>query len=356
MELSFNSVFSKLRSKINRRMITAFSCLALFSISLILSGASSCQRMVYVHLDGKTVQFYSAESTATEILKEHKISVGPRDDLEVNMQGKEIDITINRAIPVQILVDGEKIFETINPTWTVSQVIEAAGIQLSQEDVLDPPEAAKPQKDSLIQVKRGTHTEYQREEELPFETITKESSSLPAGETAIETAGKNGSVLKFYEDKYLDGEYWQTTETGSQVLTQPVTQVVLVGTAPKISAAGRGKSTLPLPAGFQLDSNGIPVNYSKVLTGRACAYSANPGAHTSTGKTVAPGYIAVNPNVIPYGTKMYIVSTDGYVYGYAIAADTGSSCMRNDILADLFMSTKEECCKFGSRTIQIYIL
>lgn len=356
MELSFNSIFSKLRSKINRRMITAFSCLALFSISLILSGASSCQRMVYVHLDGKTVQFYSAESTATEILKEHKISVGSRDDLEVNMQGKEIDITINRAIPVQILVDGEKIFETINPTWTVSQVIEAAGIQLSQEDVVSPSATAQLEKDSMIQIKRGTHTDYQKEEEIPFETVTQNSSSLTVGQTVVKTAGKNGTAIKFYEDKYLDGEYWQTTETGSQVLTQPVTQVVLVGTAPKISATGKGKSTLPLPAGFQLDSNGIPVNYSKVLTGRACAYSAKPGAHTSTGKTVAPGYIAVNPNVIPYGTKMYIVSTDGYVYGYAIAADTGTSCMRNDILADLFMSTKEECCKFGSRTIQIYIL
>ena len=45
------------------------------------------------------------------------------------------------------------------------------------------------------------------------------------------------------------------------------------------------------------------------------------GGITATGAPAAVGRVAVNPNVIPYGTKLYIASPDGsIVYGYAIAS------------------------------------
>lgn len=78
---------------------------------------------------------------------------------------------------------------------------------------------------------------------------------------------------------------------------------------------------------------------------------------TSTGRPVAFGNVAVNPNVIPYGTRMYICSPDGsYVYGYAIAADTGGALMSGRVLADLFYETPAECYSFGRRTMSVYIL
>ena len=67
--------------------------------------------------------------------------------------------------------------------------------------------------------------------------------------------------------------------------------------------------------------------------------------------------MAVNPKVIPYGTKLWITSADGkMVYGYAIAADTGGALLNGRVLVDLFMDTNAECKAFGRRNMNVYIL
>jgi len=67
------------------------------------------------------------------------------------------------------------------------------------------------------------------------------------------------------------------------------------------------------------------------------------------------GVVAVDPKVIPLGTKLYIESPDGsYVYGCAVAGDTGGAIKGNRI--DLFMDTYSECMQFGRRTMNVYIL
>ena len=106
---------------------------------------------------------------------------------------------------------------------------------------------------------------------------------------------------------------------------------------------------------FKLDKNGIPVKYKKKITGTASAYSC--GTHTATGKRVKPGYIAVNPRQIPYGTKLFIRSSDGsYVYGYASAEDTGGFVKWGNTVADLFFWSESACNQFGRRGIEIYVL
>ena len=89
---------------------------------------------------------------------------------------------------------------------------------------------------------------------------------------------------------------------------------------------------------------------------RATAYT-HTGNRCSTGVKPQPGYIAVNPKVIPYGTEMFIKTTDGkYIYGYAVAADTGGFIKRHPTGIDLFFDTEKECINFGVRTAEIYIL
>ena len=70
-----------------------------------------------------------------------------------------------------------------------------------------------------------------------------------------------------------------------------------------------------------------------------------------------PGHIAVDPKQFPYGTEMWIVSTDGkYVYGYAIAADTGGFVQQKTFTVDLYMHSYEEACRWGARQVRIYVL
>ena len=115
-------------------------------------------------------------------------------------------------------------------------------------------------------------------------------------------------------------------------------------------------SVLEVPDDLVLDENNVPLNYTNVLTGKSCAYSAKPTALTAQGRQVAVGHVAVNPNIIPYGTELFIVAHDGTVYGYAIAADTGTGLMEGFCLVDLFMESYEASCDWGARQVDIYIL
>lgn len=115
-------------------------------------------------------------------------------------------------------------------------------------------------------------------------------------------------------------------------------------------------SLFDLPEWLEFDENGIPTEYTAVLTGKACAYTAAPDALMSTGKTVFQGYVAVDPDIIPYGTELYIVAEDGEVYGYAIAADTGYSVRKGHIIVDLFMNEYDDCIQWGNKPVYVYVL
>jgi len=115
-------------------------------------------------------------------------------------------------------------------------------------------------------------------------------------------------------------------------------------------------STLTPTVTITLDSDGNPTKYKTVMTVQATGYTYT-GNKCSTGVWPQPGYIAVNPEKIPYGTKMYIKSSDGkYIYGYAEAKDTGGFIKEKPNNVDLFFETTKECKDFGRRNVEIYIL
>lgn len=71
---------------------------------------------------------------------------------------------------------------------------------------------------------------------------------------------------------------------------------------------------------------------------------------TSTGTKPRYGVIAVNPKVIPYGTRLYIEG-----YGWGVAEDTGGAVRRRDDLIDLFFQTHDEACKWGRRKVKVVV-
>ena len=144
--------------------------------------------------------------------------------------------------------------------------------------------------------------------------------------------------------------------------TAPVAEVQLVGTKTKpaavtsVSTASASAQTGATISGNTIvDANGNVLNVARVITGECTAYTG--GGITATGAPAAVGRVAVNPNIIPYGTKLYIASPDGsVVYGYAIASDTGGALMSGRVLVDLYYNTLGECVNFGRRQMNVYIL
>ena len=83
----------------------------------------------------------------------------------------------------------------------------------------------------------------------------------------------------------------------------------------------------------------------------ACEYCCNKSdGITKSGTRAMPGHtLAVDPNIIPLGTKVYIEGLGIYT-----AEDTGSAIKGNRI--DIFMEPHEQAINFGSQNLKIYIL
>ncbi len=119
---------------------------------------------------------------------------------------------------------------------------------------------------------------------------------------------------------------------------------------------GQVISQMQPPASLTFDENGVPENYLYYIDGMSTAYYG--GYMTATGSSVRPGVVAVDPREIPYGTEMWIVSSDGkYVYGFARAEDTGGFIYwPKGATVDLYMNTYADCAVWGWRGVRIYIL
>ncbi len=277
-------------------------------------------------------------------------------------------IEIYDIYDITIEADGETITKTLSG-GTVADALALAGIKLGEDDYTKPGLKAVLKDDLKIEVFRVTIEKRTEKEAIPYETEKTYTDTLYAGEEKVITQGVDGAKAIVYEDRYVNGELQSSTYVSEAVLTQPTNKVMQVGTKPKIptiakpqqnSSAvlpiGTPMSEIPLPADVIIGANGLPTTYRQVINAQATAYSL-PGRKTSTGVPAQNGYVAVDPKEIPYGTEMYIVSADGrYVYGYAIAADTGSYIDSVDWTVDLHMNTEAECIQWGRRDVIIYIL
>lgn len=207
-----------------------------------------------------------------------------------------------------------------------------------------------------IEYECGTYTE-----PIAYTLETVYSSERAAGTEAV-LDGTDGERLVSYEKKLVNGVTTEQTVTSQTVVREAVNGKKIIGTGSVAKgtavdkSAYKGVSTLSMPSSLEFDENGVPLNYKKKITSRATAYTYT-GSKCATGVSPQPGYIAVNPAVIPYGTELYIRAADGsFIYGYAVAADTGGFVSNHPTGVDLFMSTRSACVSFGVRNVEIYIL
>ena len=161
--------------------------------------------------------------------------------------------------------------------------------------------------------------------------------------------GSDGLCSVSYRETYVDGELTDTTETNRETVIEMVPTIIkhYDEQAPVSSFVGPeivdGKPC-----------EGIAATYTAQ---RSTGYSASPTAKGSSGRRLTYGTVAVNPNVIPYGSLMYITSADGrFVYGYAYAADTGTAMMTGSAFIDLYYETYSESVDNAVIAVNVYVL
>ncbi len=243
---------------------------------------------------------------------------------------------------------------------TVEDVINTLNIELGENDFTEPALDEEISEGMLIEIFKVTFVERVETEAVDYETEYTYSDSLYKGRTKTLVKGEKGEKVVTYKDRYINGKLADTTIASEEITKEPIKALVQSGTKvyskPTSIPVGKPISELKAPSSLKIGADGAPTSYKSVINAQATAYCI-PGGITSTGKVAQAGYIAVDPKEIPYGTQMYIVSADGnYIYGYCIAADTGSYIYDVDWTVDLFMNSTEQCINWGRRDIIIYIL
>ena len=287
------------------------------------------------------------------VLKTAGVTLGKDDVVQTAENGQRTaSIEITRAFNVQINADGVSTLVAMTG-GTVADALEKAQITVGEHDTLNADPAAPATEGMNLTIERVQYREHTKTEAIAYTTSTRYTNVLPKGKTQIKQAGQNGVKTLTYRDRIVDGQVVETELVGEAVTKKAVEKIVLKGTV-----VGTPMANAPLD--IELDSAGQPLKYKSMISGKATAYTSDrgdSGTICSTGMRAQVGVVAVNPKRIPYGSKLYITSPDGsYVYGYAIAGDTGGGVRKNALVADLFMDTYEECIQFGRRTMNVYIL
>ena len=346
--------------------------LALF-MTVVIAVLSGSVNNVSI-LDGETrYTVKSADTDPARLLALADISYSEHDEVVTTRFGKEILISIDRAEPVHITV-GDLTRTLYLTSGTVADAVEAAGVTLSENDIVNYPLDTPLTKDMQIDIVAIRYVTETVQETIPFEATTVYSNQYAKGKK-VTTDGKSGTKEVTYQKTIVNGEVTETKVVKETVLAAAVDAKTIIGTkveqtssssqsanastATQNSNAVQTISAMKPNTPIQLDKNGNPVNYKSHMTVQATAYTYVSGSPNicATGVKAQTGYIAVNPKVIPYGTKMYIKSSDGkFIYGYAIAADTGGFVKTNPTNVDLFLNTYDECAQFGRRNVEIWIL
>jgi len=352
MAINFKELAAKCKNSVSSRA-AGIVCLGIACVVTVALVLTSLTRVTII--DGKLrFDMISAHDDTASILASAGISHTESDVVTSVKDGNNMDISLSRAFKVTVSC-GDKTYDVMTHGDTVKNIVDLAGVQLSEHDLVSPSLDTNITSTCFIDVVDVDYTTSNKTVGIPYTTKTVKSSRLMAGTKSV-SAGSEGVKVYTYKNKVVDGVVTESVCIGEEIVKEPVEEVITIGTgAPSLSNPKGWVSTLTPKKEILLDGNGVPLNYVKKMTGTATAYHGDPT--TATGVKPQPGHIAVNPKVIPYGTKMYIRSTDGkYIYGYAVAVDTGGACMKNKIIADLYFPTEESMNKFGRREIEIYIL
>ncbi|WP_338471263.1 ubiquitin-like domain-containing protein [Niallia sp. XMNu-256] len=289
--------------------------------------------------NGKTSVWTTAQ-TVDGFLKEQNIVLNEHDEIQPDKNTtlqKGMNVVIDRAFPLTI-IDGGKEEVVWSTSTTVADFLKQQEISLTDLDRVEPSLDETVVENDMVHVIRVEKVTDVVEEPIPFAVVTRKDENLASGTEKIITHGKEGLIKKTYEIVKENGKEVSRTVLNESVTREKQDQVVAVGNKEVVQIASRGSES------------------GKEIHVTSTAYTANCNGCSGTTATginlhANPNLkvIAVDPNVIPLGSKVHVEG-----YGYAVAADTGGAINGNKI--DVYFASKQDAVNWGRKTVKIKVL
>lgn len=213
---------------------------------------------------------------------------------------------------------------------TVGELAELLGIELGSGEQMKVDTAVLVDSDTDISVDTVTHGTASAQVSIDYETKYIDTDTVPRGSTRVQQQGVEGIRTVTYDVTYVNGVETDRKETGSYVSRQPTDRIIARGTG--------GTVTL----------GGAPYSYSYCLVCDSTVYTG--GGITASGLPATEQVIAVDPRVIPLGTRVYIEGI-----GYRIAADTGG-LIKGNFIDIYYEESNPNFAGYGRRNVKVYIL
>lgn len=342
------SIAQRLKKKIDPMVILAFVAAAV----VLFAVAAKMKKDVAISADGKVVNVSTYRATVKEALDSADVMVGKYDrvtpDIESNLKNG-MQITVKRAVPVKICVD-KKVLNVNTADNSVGDMLKSQGIVLGKLDRVSPALSSNLSSNLNVKVTRVTEKVVITPEEVAFQTVKKPSDLMAKGSIKIIQEGIEGIREIATKVTYEDGVKVASSKISDVLKSAPVNKIIAVGTL----------------AWFMPSRGSEKVFYTRKITMKATSYTADYACTgkrpsdsgfgvTATGTYVrrnTDGYstVAVDPDVIPLGTKLYIEG-----YGYAIAEDTGGAV--NGKIIDLYFEPgTKEYRRWHTHYVNVYII
>lgn len=300
---------------------------------------------------GGSVRILTAATDLSTVLKQADTPPLGENDRAVWTQtddGEQLDIL--RAYTVPVTADGAT-QDVVTTGATTAELLAQAGLTWTEDDLLTPAADEAVPEGGSVTLQRVSYVDYSQNVVVPTE-IEEVPTSLfykKQSKTVTMQEGSDGLDTVYYRETWIDGTLAATDEIGRE------TQIGMVPTLQKVYGEKVPVSQFVGPEIV----DGAPVEgVAEVYTNqRSTGYSASATAKGASGRRLTYGTVAINPNIIPYGSLMYITSDDGkFVYGYAYAADTGTALMQGSAFIDLYYETYDESVDSAVIPVTVYVL
>ena len=299
-------------------------------------------RQVTLKVGKEEHKVWTTAGTVKELFNQEEIKVNEHDKVSPKLNASIKDgltVKLDKAFQVK-LNDGGKEKQVWTTSITVADLLKQNKIQLSEMDRVEPGNDALVAKGSQVKVIRVEKVTDVVEEAIDYAVVKRKDKSLDKGKEKVISAGQDGQVKKHYEVIMENGKEVSRKLVKTENVSDSKDKVVAVGTKVRTQTVSRQKSE---PAGreFYVSSTAYTAFCSGCsgITTTGYNLKANPNAKV----------IAVDPSVIPLGSKVWVEG-----YGYATAQDTGGAINGNKI--DVFFGSKSAARSWGRKTVRIKII
>lgn len=281
----------------------------------------------------KSSSYKTCAMTAGQFFEANNIEYDRYDEVSCEEDDR---ITDNMTVKITLVVDiritsDDKTVICHTSGRTVGDVIRDSKINLGKNDITIPKLSETVSEGDEIVIKRVKIATEKSKEKLSYDTLSKPGYAVPIGRTRTVQKGRSGIRETTFKVTYVDGKEYSREKIKTETTRTPKDKIVEYGLAIDMSVPEN-------------------LNYSRVYRGcRAVSYNYSETRYTASGRKCEYGIAAVDTNIFPFGTKLYITG-----YGYAVAADRGAAISGTTV--DLYFDHRIQCMTWGAQSVDIYVL